>query len=117
MERNVELCERGIGYTFKNKRQNAESLNMSGNPIYFEGQFVRIPKNTRLAVYGDSVAAALLCRKWVHTSLTKGSSVSKEYRIQLLLWVLLTSCKQGSGLESEMHSRTQRSLVSDSTWV
>lgn len=72
MEGKVADCERIILYTFTDKTLVLEALNMSGQGLIFQGQWMRLPQNTRLAVYGDSVSEWILCRRWVETSLTGG---------------------------------------------
>lgn len=51
-----------------------EALNLSGQGVVYQNQLMPLPTNSRLAVYGDSVATRYLCSQWVQTSLTKGIS-------------------------------------------
>lgn len=69
-EQAVTDYEQLITYEFTDTRYLAQALNASGNPIWFRGQPVE--SNKRLAVYGDAVLTARLCRKWITTSLTQG---------------------------------------------
>ena len=66
----ISLCESIIGYEFESKLLCAEALNAAGDgmAIYtLNGLLHRMPKNDRLAVYGDSVADSHLCDLWYKT--------------------------------------------------
>ncbi|KAG5656817.1 hypothetical protein KAF25_010370 [Fusarium avenaceum] len=59
----VLQCEAIIGYTFKSKLLCAEALNAAADPqaVYtMDGLFKKMPKNDRLAIYGDAAAACHL---------------------------------------------------------
>ncbi|SPN98714.1 uncharacterized protein DNG_01758 [Cephalotrichum gorgonifer] len=67
----VLRCEGIIGYAFKSKTLCGEALNAAGDhmSVYtLDGALSQMPKNTRLAVYGDAVAAAHLCGLWLDKS-------------------------------------------------
>ena len=71
----VRGCENAIGYIFTDKRLCAEALNAagpSGSWYVDNGSHRTLPKNDRLAVYGDSVAAPVLCRRWYLGNQNKG---------------------------------------------
>ncbi|KAM0315144.1 hypothetical protein ACHAPQ_011646 [Fusarium lateritium] len=70
----VSQCEALIGYTFKSKLLCAEALNAAADPqaVYtMDGFFKKMPKNDRLAIYGDAAAACHLCHLWVQRGLDK----------------------------------------------
>lgn len=70
----VSQCEAIIGYTFKSKLLCAEALNAAADPqaVYtMNGFFKKMPKNDRLAIYGDAAAACHLCNLWVQSGLDK----------------------------------------------
>lgn len=71
----ITQCRHKIQYTFTNELLSAESLNNAGptaSGYVTNGKFTTLPKNDRLAVYGDIVATAMLCRDWYHESSSKG---------------------------------------------
>lgn len=73
--RSIAQCEQKIQYTFINKVVSAVSLNNAGPTasVYLDnGAFKTLPKNDRLAVYGDSIATAMLCQDWYHDRSSKG---------------------------------------------
>ncbi|XWW92868.1 hypothetical protein V2A60_000795 [Cordyceps javanica] len=68
-QQNIRGCEQILLHTFLNKLRCAESLNGAGSTasVYVvDGRRKILPKNDRLAVYGDSVASAMLCQDWYH---------------------------------------------------
>ncbi|EWY79919.1 hypothetical protein FOYG_16983 [Fusarium oxysporum NRRL 32931] len=70
----VSQCEAIIGYCFNSKVLCAEALNAAADSksVYIlDGLLHRMPKNDRLAVYGDSAAAFYLCSVWVQRGLDK----------------------------------------------
>jgi hypothetical protein len=70
----VSQCEAIIGYCFNSKVLCAEALNaaVDSKSVYIlDGLLQRMPKNDRLAVYGDSAAAFYLCSIWVQRGLDK----------------------------------------------
>ncbi|KAH8694870.1 hypothetical protein BGW36DRAFT_462567 [Talaromyces proteolyticus] len=73
MEGKIHLCEEITGHSIiSGKLSFAEALNMTGEMVRFEQKLIQLPKNDRLAVYGDTVAQEHLCRQWLGTHLTKG---------------------------------------------
>jgi len=60
----IQRCETIIEQTFQNKDILHEALQTAGTG--------RIPKNTRLAVYGDAALNTMLCRQWYKANLSKG---------------------------------------------
>lgn len=74
---NVLRCEGVIGYTFVDKTLCAEALNTAADEMSFYNNGIttrQLPKNDRLAVYGDIVAAAALCSQWYADGREKGTS-------------------------------------------
>lgn len=69
----IQLCELRIMYTFKKKLLLCEALQTSGYPTHWEGTSVWVPKNTRLAVYGDTALNMALCSLWYRKNLDKGA--------------------------------------------
>ncbi|KAI5457495.1 ribonuclease III domain-containing protein [Mariannaea sp. PMI_226] len=64
----IALCEKIIGYSFASKVLCAEALNTAGDTrarLVFDGVYTVLPKNDRLAVYGDSAADFYLCSLWL----------------------------------------------------
>lgn len=74
----IQLCESRINFTFKNKLLLCEALQTSGTYINWHGAFTLIPKNTRLAVYGDTALNMTFCRLWYPKSLDKGAVISRS---------------------------------------
>lgn len=71
----VSQCEDIIGYTFESKPLCGQALNMAADSraVYaLGGTMQRMPKNDRLAVYGEAVAAAHLCGLWLDSGLPRG---------------------------------------------
>ncbi|QKX57866.1 uncharacterized protein TRUGW13939_04986, partial [Talaromyces rugulosus] len=68
----ISSCEAIIGYSFINIALLIQALNMSTASVRFEDSWIHVPKNDRLAVYGNSVAESYLCRMWMKRALTKG---------------------------------------------
>ncbi|TWU70402.1 hypothetical protein ED733_000167 [Metarhizium rileyi] len=65
----ITHCELAIAHTFKDKILCVEALNAAADTAacyYGDDRSIRrkLPKNNRLAVYGDRVAEAALCRRW-----------------------------------------------------
>lgn len=85
MESKVNICQDIITYTFANPIDILTALNMAGSGgLIFQQRFTRVPKNTRLAVYGNSAAHSHLCRHWIRTQLDKGK--------QFYLFTEVSSC-------------------------
>ena len=66
VESKIANCETIIGYTFSNKRLLHEALQTSGVGA--------VPKNTRLAVYGNMALNKELCHLWWTMDLDKGKT-------------------------------------------
>ncbi|OAA64772.1 Ribonuclease III [Cordyceps fumosorosea ARSEF 2679] len=70
----IAQCEQKIQYTFTNKLLSAVSLNNAGPnaSVYIDnGEYKTLSKNDRLAVYGNSIATAMLCQDWYHKNSSK----------------------------------------------
>ncbi|KAF5640215.1 ribonuclease 3 [Fusarium sp. NRRL 25303] len=70
----IAECEAIIAYEFDDKALCAQALNTAAdsNSVYvLDGYFKSMPKNDRLAVYGDSAAATYLCSLWIKRGLAK----------------------------------------------
>jgi hypothetical protein len=62
--RRVSECDSIIGYEFNSKSLCAQALNVAADSMavgVLDGSMKKMPKNDRLAVYGDAEAAAYLC--------------------------------------------------------
>lgn len=73
---NITHCERAIAYSFSGKFACAEALNTAADAMacYHDGRSIRkLPKNDRLAVYGDATAQRVLCRRWYTDGYPKGT--------------------------------------------
>ncbi|KAF5252836.1 hypothetical protein FANTH_2160 [Fusarium anthophilum] len=72
--RKVAECESIIAYEFNFKSLCAQALNTAADSMsvcVMDGSFKKMPKNDRLAVYGDAAAAAYLCSLWIKGGLPK----------------------------------------------
>ncbi|KAH7259066.1 uncharacterized protein BKA55DRAFT_536769 [Fusarium redolens] len=72
--RRVSECESIIAYEFSSKTLCAQALNTAVDAMsvcILDGSFKAMPKNDRLAVYGDSAAASYLCSLWIKRGLAK----------------------------------------------
>jgi dsRNA-specific ribonuclease len=78
IELKIQSCESIIDYTFNDKCLLCEALQTAGagTPMYWHGAWTTVPKNTRLAVYGDVVLNMILCRLWYAKDLNKGTITS-----------------------------------------
>ncbi|PNP76507.1 hypothetical protein FNYG_09926 [Fusarium nygamai] len=68
----VSECESIIAYEFSSKTLCAEALNRAADwncQTVIDGPSKLMPKNDRLAVYGDSAAAFHLCSLWINRGL------------------------------------------------
>ncbi|OAQ98330.1 hypothetical protein LLEC1_08056 [Akanthomyces lecanii] len=75
----VAQCEQKIGHTFTDKLLSAQSVNNAAGANAFDvfnGKFELIPKNDRLAIYGDSVMASILSKDWYHGGSDKAAWTS-----------------------------------------
>jgi ribonuclease III len=68
----VATCESIIQYVFKDKRLCLQALQASGHPLRWGTGLIRVDRNDRLAVFGDTVAKTFLCKQWLETRRTKG---------------------------------------------
>jgi hypothetical protein len=69
----IARCEAIIGYVFVKKTLCIEALNAAGGLFHTLGGASRVmPKNDRLAVYGDAVTASYLCGLWYEGRRGKG---------------------------------------------
>ena len=71
---NVDRCETIIGYCFRSKTLGAEALNAAADhqaAYNLDGALKRMPKNDRLAVYGDIAAAFHLASIWMQRGFDK----------------------------------------------
>jgi dsRNA-specific ribonuclease len=66
VDRNIARIEAGIGYTFNNKLNCAEALQMGDKtiPLVVNGTRHIVDKNERLESLGDAWADAVLCNIW-----------------------------------------------------
>ncbi|KAF4945266.1 hypothetical protein FGADI_12086 [Fusarium gaditjirri] len=72
--RRVSECESIIAYEFNSKSLYAQALNTAADAMsvcLLDGSFKQMPKNDRLAVYGDAAVAAYLCSLWIKRGLPK----------------------------------------------
>lgn len=76
----VRLCESIISYTFDNKLLCLEALQASGHLILWDSHLLRIEKNDKLAVLGDTVAKSILCQSWYKSGRAKGEKFILPYR-------------------------------------
>ncbi|KAF7510029.1 hypothetical protein GJ744_007133 [Endocarpon pusillum] len=60
----IQTGEAIIGYTFNDKRLLWQAIQTSGTGA--------VPKNTRLAVFGDTALNKMLCSRWFALNLSKG---------------------------------------------
>ncbi|KAK5081023.1 hypothetical protein LTR05_008340 [Lithohypha guttulata] len=74
----VAKCEAMLNITFSNKLLCLEALQMSGNMLPWNEQFLKVNKNDRLAVLGDTVLKSYLCKKWYHSGRVKGQWADAE---------------------------------------
>ena len=71
----IARCEQLLHYQFKDKAICLEALQTSGNPLYWGNQIRIVRKNENLAVLGDVIMKAHLCKKWYQTGRAKGRQV------------------------------------------
>jgi ribonuclease-3 len=74
LESKITTCETIVSYDFGNKLLCAMALSTFQTMGAVQGAFRMLPRNDRIAVYGDAVASSYLCRKWFDTGLQKGGS-------------------------------------------
>lgn len=73
----ITQCEQLLDYQFMNKLLCLEALQTSGNPLVWANQYRVIRKNENLAVLGDVLMKAHLCRRWYSSGRTKGNEQIK----------------------------------------
>jgi hypothetical protein len=76
IDEKLQHCESLILYTFNNKLLLCEALQTSGYGIFWRGAYAWVPKNTRLAVYGDTALNMAYCSLWYPKHLDKGAIIS-----------------------------------------
>ncbi len=64
----IQTGEAIIGYTFTDKQLLWQAIKTSG--------IGSVPKNTRLAVFGETALNKMLCLRWFQLNLSKGESAS-----------------------------------------
>ena len=64
----IQTGETIIGYTFNDKRLLWQAIQTAG--------IGTVPKNTRLAVFGETALNKMLCHRWFQLNLSKGESIS-----------------------------------------
>ena len=71
---NISQCEDIIGYVFNSKAFCSEALNAAGPLVCRapDGTLRGVPTNTRLAVFGRSIADSHLCGSWFDSGLSRG---------------------------------------------
>ncbi|OQV03062.1 Ribonuclease III domain-containing protein isoform 3 [Cladophialophora immunda] len=77
-EAKVAACESIINYEFQDPILCLQALQASGHAIWWHHGFVRVYKNDRLAVFGDAVAKAAVCRRWFDSGRNKGQWTQVE---------------------------------------
>jgi ribonuclease-3 len=63
-DKKVARVEQIIGHTFSDPLRGATALHMAGNLTVVQGDFRQLELNTLLAVLGDSILDAVLCKMW-----------------------------------------------------
>ncbi|KAK5061532.1 hypothetical protein LTR84_008076 [Exophiala bonariae] len=77
-EAKVANCEEIINHRFTNQLLCLEALQASGHVLTWKGKFIRVHKNDRMAVLGDTVAKSNICRLWFSTGRSKGQWTQVE---------------------------------------
>lgn len=63
-EEKIARAEEALCYKFKDKLQCLEALQTSGLALTWQGEIRKIRKNENLAVFGDAIMKAQLCKNW-----------------------------------------------------
>lgn len=71
-ERKITQCEQLLDYQFANKPLCLEALQTSGNPLIWNNEWTCVRKNENLAILGDVLMKAQLCKRWYSTGRSKG---------------------------------------------
>ena len=102
IETKLQLCESRIAYTFSNKLLLCEALQTSGYGIFWQDVYTSVPKNTRLAVYGDTALNMALCSLWYPKGLSKGLMTSFPTILRMLIcageWTQIRNVASNSNL-------------------
>ena len=100
LDAKIRLCESILDYTFNDRLLCARALNTTGNMVVWEDSLRLIPKNQELAIYGDTVLAAKVCRDWLNAGLSK--SIAK-----------LVKCKELNVTSAEAWTTIIQSIASN----
>ncbi|PVI01610.1 ribonuclease III [Periconia macrospinosa] len=79
MENRITKVSDIFGYVFDDKMRCIEALQMDGQPLYLDGSWVNVPKNNRLAVLGDAILDATLCKLWYRASDAYGPRPARDW--------------------------------------
>ena len=72
MDAKITNCEASISYEFQNKLTCLAALFTYPGVAMIQNAFRPMQPNSRLAIYGDAIVTAYLCKKWFDTKLNKG---------------------------------------------
>lgn len=117
METKIAAFQMISSYSFTRPEPILEALNLSGQGVFYQNQLMRLPTNSRLAVYGDLVATRYLCIQWVKTSLTKGIYLSISKHCSSYTQDLSNALQANGRRFAAASSRTRIWLVSGSKRV
>lgn len=67
----IAIAEAQLGYHFRDKVNCLKALQASGHALVWQGQFLKVDKNDRLAVFGDTVVKTILAEMWFATGQPK----------------------------------------------
>lgn len=70
-EAKVATCESTIDYAFHNKLLCLEALLAARQPLVWQGEWVTLDRNDRLAVVGDSAIRTFFSKQWYGTGRSK----------------------------------------------
>jgi len=96
-EDKVARCEQLLQRQFDNKLYCLEALQTSGNPLIWDGQLRIIRKNENLAVLGDVLMKACLCKRWYSTGRVKGRDLGSLHGCD-------TDCSRPMGCGGTSHN-------------
>lgn len=80
-EDKITHCEQLLEYEFNNKLLCLEALQTSGNPIYWDKQLQVIRKSENLAVLGEVLMKAHLCKRWYSSGRARGKVLDPPCRV------------------------------------
>lgn len=63
----VDRCQKILDYEFKDTLHCLKGLQASTEVLLWNGQYLAIARNNRLAILGDAIMKSVLCEKW-HTT-------------------------------------------------